>query len=87
MVGRDRRRAVVVGGPEAAAAVPGGALLPVRPALVLGDGLPAAVAPAARRRSAVEPELSDRPRLFLFDGHLEIVELPEIAVFKEVRCT
>lgn len=77
------RRAVVCGPKSATAARR--ALLTSRPALVLGDGPPVAVSPADR--SAVEPELADRPGLLLFDAHPEIVELPEISILEEVRCT
>jgi len=71
----------VVGGPKSATPARG-ALLTRRPAPVLGDGPPVAV-----DRSAVEPELADRPGLLLFDAHPEIVELPEVAILEEVRRT
>jgi len=91
--GRRRRADVaaaagrpVVGGPKSATAARS-ALLTGRPALVF-DGPPVSVSPAtATSRSAVEPELADRPGLFLFDAHPEIVELPEVVILEEVRCT
>jgi len=61
------------------------ALLTSRAALVF-DWPPISVSSTASSRSAVEPELADRPGLFLFDTHPEIVELPEIAILEEVRC-
>jgi len=93
MIGGPRRvdlaaaRRAVIGGPKTATAARS-ALLTSRPAFVLGDGPSVAVSPADTvDRSAVEPELADRPRLLLFDAHPEIVELPEISILEEIRCT
>lgn len=77
-------RRPVVGSPKSATAARS-ALLTSRPALVF-DWPPISVSPTTSSRSAVEPELADRPWLFLFDAHPEIVELPEIAILEEVRC-
>lgn len=93
IVGDGPRRAdvaaagrTVVGGPKPSTAARS-ALLTGRPAPVLGHWPPVAVSPDTVNRGAVEPELADRPGLLLFDAHPEIVELPEIAILEEVRCT